>query len=1109
MRYLITKITAAAVCVVLATAAHAQVTPTGQNYWLFESGHVRPLTLSPDGNRLFAVNTPDNHLEIYDVTAQGLTWAGSVPVGLEPVAVAARTNGEVWVVNHVSDSISIVDVSTLPARVVRTLFVGDEPRDLVFAGVPQQAGDPPPRAFITTAHRGQVHPPDAQGEKYGDFFTPSVGRADVWVFDADNLGAGPGGSPETIVTLFGDTPRALVASPSGDTVYAAVFHSGNVTTISPENGPVTLPNSGGPPSIPTIVRFDGANWVDNGGNIDTSISLVLPDTDVFEIDADAPMPVEVRSFAGVGTILFNMVIDPATGNLYVSNSEANNLVPTEPGLVAELHRSRITVIEPDGTVSPRHLNKHIDYANPAGSGDDSLATPLEMAIAADGKLYVTAFGSSKIGVFDAAKIDDDSFVPGQASHIDVTGGGPSGIVLDAARNRLYVATRFDNGISIVDRATATETDHLLMHNPEPATVIDGRQFLYDARVSSTNGEASCSSCHVFGRMDDLSWDLGDPNGSIVENLNPFVVQSIGTPEFHPLKGPMVTQSLRGMDNHGPMHWRGDRSGALVSQPFDDESEAFKQFNPAFVGLLGRATELAGGEMQAFTDFVLQLAYPPNPIRNLDNSLTATEASGENLFTVPTTDAVQTCQGCHTTSPASGFFGSAGFSSFEAASQDMKVAHLRNMYQKVGMFGGVATTILLGGVQAVSTPSHGPPGQPQIRGFGYSHSGVVDSLQSFAGISLFTYPGDRQQAIEEISKFMLAFPSELAPIVGQQVTMTPANRPAADPRIDLLIARAQAMNPSSASPQQHECDLVVQGQLAGAQRNWLYDVVNDEFDPDAVGGSPLTDTELRDLVATTGELTYTCAPPGSGPRIALDRDMDGLLNHDETELHNSDPASTDTDGDGLSDNDEVNVHGTDPSLEDTDSDGLTDPEEISTTNTDPTNPDSDGDGLTDGVEVAAGTDPNDAAPVVTIMGPASASTFLTTETVTLDGTAIDAEDGDITASLQWSSDLDGLLGSGASVSASLSPGTHVIAASATDSKTATTVATVNVIVGLPGDVDDDGTLGVGDLLLMQRAVTGQLAPTPLQFQRADLHPAGGDGVLNASDLLALELLLSGP
>jgi len=108
--------------------------PAGASFVAFESGQVRPLALSPDGSRLFAVNTPDNRLEILAVTASGLTHLESVPVGLEPVAVAARSNSEVWVVNHLSDSISIVDVGSSPPRVTRTLLVGDEPRDIVFAG---------------------------------------------------------------------------------------------------------------------------------------------------------------------------------------------------------------------------------------------------------------------------------------------------------------------------------------------------------------------------------------------------------------------------------------------------------------------------------------------------------------------------------------------------------------------------------------------------------------------------------------------------------------------------------------------------------------------------------------------------------------------------------------------------------------------------------------------------------------------------------------------------------------------------------------------------------------------------------------------------------------
>src|SRR5262249_28844963 len=104
------------------------------SFTTFESGHVRPLAMSPDGTHLFAVNTPDDRLEIFAVAAGtgALTPEASVPVGLEPVAVAARSNTEVWVVNHLSDSVSVVDVGASPPRVVRTLLVGDEPRYVGF-----------------------------------------------------------------------------------------------------------------------------------------------------------------------------------------------------------------------------------------------------------------------------------------------------------------------------------------------------------------------------------------------------------------------------------------------------------------------------------------------------------------------------------------------------------------------------------------------------------------------------------------------------------------------------------------------------------------------------------------------------------------------------------------------------------------------------------------------------------------------------------------------------------------------------------------------------------------------------------------------------------------
>src|SRR5437899_11028621 len=70
---------------------------SGPSFLEFESGQVRPLAMSPDGTRLFAANTPNGTLDIFNITSTGLTFQARVPVGLEPVAVAARSNSEVWV----------------------------------------------------------------------------------------------------------------------------------------------------------------------------------------------------------------------------------------------------------------------------------------------------------------------------------------------------------------------------------------------------------------------------------------------------------------------------------------------------------------------------------------------------------------------------------------------------------------------------------------------------------------------------------------------------------------------------------------------------------------------------------------------------------------------------------------------------------------------------------------------------------------------------------------------------------------------------------------------------------------------------------------------------
>ncbi len=946
----------------------------------FESGPVRPVAMSPNGNRLFVANTPANRLDVFSVSANGIAPLKSIPVGLEPVAVAVRSNNEVWVVNHLSDSVSIVNIGT--GRVTQTLLVGDEPRDIVFAGT---GGN---RAFITTAHRGQhrTHSSINAVAGAGDpqLTTEGIGRADVWVFDANALGNTIGGTPIEIVSFFADTPRALAVSADGNTVYAAAFHSGNQTTTILETvvpngfdsagtascpaggtapGGVPGPNDNGAganaPETGLIVKFDGAAWRDAIGRDWTGcVNLALPDHDVFSINANTLG--SLVEYDHVGTILFNMVVNPVSGRVYVTNLEMPNHIRFEGAgthgggtVQGHLSESRITVIDPAGpSVDPQHLNQHIDYSKLHTDTPDlvdpsqklhSLATPLQPVISSDGStLYVAAFGSGKVGVFQTSDIEDAAFETNfdptaeSANYIDVA-NGPSGIALDEARNRLYVTTRFDNSVAVVDLGTGAELYRLPMHNPEPASLVAGRDVLYDAVLTSGNGEASCSSCHIFGDFDSLAWNLGDPDGGVSTNVQPFAspvgaLVSPGQPNtFHPMKGPMTTQTLRGMSTHGGLHWRGDRvdgffgldscnSSGYANTPIGgtntstnapcDESLSFRNFIVAFEGLVGHEGLISTADMQRFTDFILQVQLPPNPVTPLDNQLTGDAAAGAAKFfscgngnaecgflDADATDTIDDCDGCHNLDPADGFFGTGGEQTFEGLTQNFKVPHMRNMYAKIGMFGTTGAGVFTG---------------DQVRGYGFLHDGSVDTIRNFLGAGNPGSVFDLSPAEEiDMEAFSLQFPTDIAPIVGQQVTLTGAGNADTNGRITLLIQRAGTSFDSQVlGGSVTECDLVAKGIVSGEARGWVYRPGANNFQSDRAGETH-TDAQLRAFAVTAGQdITYTCVPPGSGDRVGIDADEDGVLDRDERDVA-TDPDNAgsiagacsdgiDNDGDGLAD-----------------------------------------------------------------------------------------------------------------------------------------------------------------------------------------------------------------
>ena len=95
-----------------------------------------------------------------------------------------------------------------------------------------------------------------------------------------------------------------------------------------------------------------------------------------------------------------------------------------------------------------------------------------------------------------------------------------------------------------------------------------------------------------------------------------------------------------------MHWRGDRTAGNdepTVQPDGgsfNELANFKKFQAGFTDLMGRSAFIAAADMHVFADFIMQATYPPNPIRALDNRLTADQAAGRGHFFNVIRDGIQ-------------------------------------------------------------------------------------------------------------------------------------------------------------------------------------------------------------------------------------------------------------------------------------------------------------------------------------------------------------------------------------------------------------------------------------------------------------------------------------
>ncbi len=744
----------------------------GEDFTHFEGRLCHPLDHTPSGHRLLAVNTPEGRLSVFhSVSPHNVpTLIAEIPVGIEPVTVRAVNDREAWVVNEVSDSISIIDLTKL--QVIETIAVDDEPADVVFAkGM----------AFVSCARQNCIR-----------------------VYDVATRAA-LGSIP-----VAGNFPRSLAVSANESMIHAAVLLSGNNTTAlhfrqAPAQPAPWLADLPPPPQVALLVP-----------DSDPQIPYDVIDHDIAHINVETQQIVSYTE--NIGTNIFSLSCG-ANGSLWVGAAEAKNLIRFEPNLNGIFSESRIARMTEEGT-EIWNLNPHATAAQLSQENKSlSLAQPMSVQADEEGA-WLAAFASDRIARIDSfgkitTRIDLRSTFPTQMR-------GPRGISIHPQTGHLLIYNKLSQTISLIHG----KMHHVIAefpwssHQPISIAQQQGRGFFFDARLSG-NGTVACGSCHLDADIDGIAWDLGDPVGRM-SSITGFGI-AIGEPQavnriMHPMKGPMVTQPLRGIKNSGPFHWRGDIA-------------TIKGFNSSFAKLQA-GSELPAADMDKVVAYIESLRNHPNPNRLIDNTLPITLAGANPRRGQSHFHDAQVCSVCHEGARGTNHI----LDDFSAVltRQPVKNSTLEHVYKKIHFTPWQATT---------------------LSGYGFTHDGTGHDIprgHEYGQDVFSTIP----HAEADVMAFLLCTETDTKPIVGKVSAMLSS------------VHQQQA--------QAGHCDVVAHAVIQGVATSFLYHPATNTYHPDSLDASALSPAQLEERSTS---LRILAVPLGNGKRFSIDRNGDGVLNRD--------------------------------------------------------------------------------------------------------------------------------------------------------------------------------------------------------------------------------------
>ena len=541
-------------------------------FQLFESPQVNPLAISADGSEVYVAHTTAN---VVGVINTALNWeVTTIPVGVDPVSVALRPGvNELWVSNHVSDTVSVIDVdpnSPTRYRVIDTIQSIDANKVTQFdepVGIAFTADGT--RAFVALSSRNQIAVIDANARTV----TGSI-------------------------NVKAQEPRAIAVR--NGLLYVAAFESGNQTQLSGCASGSTLPAA--PPNPAEACTLhpnpDLVNFATNpnlpGRTKNIALDGAIPDRDLFVYDVSTLAQKGVVT--GMGTLLYGVAVS-SSGRAFVTATDARNHVnglngQVLAGLGNRTFNNRVAAATCTSTGCGTATIQDLEPGTPTQA--TALATPYGVALSGDDStLFVTAAGSSRLATLRASDLSlrwATDLGTGPTLHVQI----PRGLAVLSDGNgkplTAYVLNTLDNSVAVVNvtnsnppsgtgTAPSVTATIALSGDKTPAAVRRGR-IVFNSAFASTSGTFSCASCHPDGNTDQLLWRIG------------------GACQLSGCTGdePRTTMPVRGLKNTLPLHWDG-----TLGDPFGGGNGA--------VGLNGSGgtdctlTQGPGGDHACFRDLI--------------------------------------------------------------------------------------------------------------------------------------------------------------------------------------------------------------------------------------------------------------------------------------------------------------------------------------------------------------------------------------------------------------------------------------------------------------------------------------------------------------------------